>query len=214
MSVIVPVYNVDRYLGRCIKSIMQQSYRNLEIILVDDGSTDNSGTICDTFKETDDRIIVIHKENGGLSDARNAGIKMFTGEYVTFIDSDDYVSPDMISLMLTVLKQSSCQIVQCEFVRGKDDTYKFTGNGKYKVYNKRNAFENRDVHVCVWGKLYEKSLIKGRYFPIGKINEDEYYTYKCVYESNRTAIMPDALYYYFQRSNSIMHKKNGYIRRI
>ena len=211
VSVIVPVYNVDRYLGRCIKSIMQQSYRNLEIILVDDGSTDNSGTICDTFKETDDRIIVIHKENGGLSDARNAGIKMFTGEYVTFIDSDDYVSPDMISLMLTVLKQSSCQIVQCEFVRGKDDTYKFTGNGKYKVYNKRNAFENRDVHVCVWGKLYEKSLIKGRYFPIGKINEDEYYTYKCVYESNRTAIMPDALYYYFQRSNSIMHKKKTYL---
>lgn len=211
MSVIVPVYNVDRYLGRCIKSIMQQSYRNLEIILVDDGSTDNSGTICDTFKETDDRIIVIHKENGGLSDARNAGIKMFTGEYVTFIDSDDYVSPDMISLMLTVLKQSSCQIVQCEFVRGKDDTYKFTGNGKYKVYNKRNAFENRDVHVCVCGKLYEKSLIKGRYFPIGKINEDEYYTYKCVYESNRTAIMPDALYYYFQRSNSIMHKKKTYL---
>lgn len=211
MSVIVPVYNVDRYLGRCIKSIMQQSYRNLEIILVDDGSTDNSGTICDTFKETDDRIIVIHKENGGLSDARNAGIKMFTGEYVTFIDSDDYVSPDMISLMLTVLKQSSCQIVQCEFVRGKDDTYKFTGNGKYKVYNKRNAFENRGVHVCVWGKLYEKSLIKGRYFPIGKINEDEYYTYKCVYESNRTAIMPDALYYYFQRSNSIMHKKKTYL---
>lgn len=211
VSVIVPVYNVDRYLGRCIKSIMQQSYRNLEIILVDDGSTDKSGTICDTFKETDDRIIVIHKENGGLSDARNAGIKMFTGEYVTFIDSDDYVSPDMISLMLTVLKQSSCQIVQCEFVRGKDDTYKFTGNGKYKVYNKRNAFENRDVHVCVWGKLYEKSLIKGRYFPIGKINEDEYYTYKCVYESNRTAIMPDALYYYFQRSNSIMHKKKTYL---
>jgi len=211
VSVIVPVYNVDRYLGRCIKSIMQQSYRNLEIILVDDGSTDNSGTICDTFKETDDRIIVIHKENGGLSDARNAGIKMFTGEYVTFIDSDDYVSPDMISLMLTVLKQSSCQIVQCEFVRGKDDTYKFTGNGKYKVYNKRNAFENRDVHVCVCGKLYEKSLIKGRYFPIGKINEDEYYTYKCVYESNRTAIMPDALYYYFQRSNSIMHKKKTYL---
>lgn len=211
MSVIVPVYNVDRYLGRCIKSIMQQSYRNLEIILVDDGSTDNSGTICDTFKETDDRIIVIHKENGGLSDARNAGIKMFTGEYVTFIDSDDYVSPDMISLMLTVLKQSSCQIVQCEFVRGKDDTYKFTGNGKYKVYNKSNAFENRDVHVCVCGKLYEKSLIKGRYFPIGKINEDEYYTYKCVYESNRTAIMPDALYYYFQRSNSIMHKKKTYL---
>ena len=105
VSVIVPVYNVDRYLGRCIKSIMQQSYRNLEIILVDDGSTDNSGTICDTFKETDDRIIVIHKENGGLSDARNAGIKVFTGEYVTFIDSDDYVSSDMISSMLTVLKQ-------------------------------------------------------------------------------------------------------------
>ena len=208
---IVPVYNVDRYLGRCIKSIMQQSYRNLEIILVDDGSTDNSGTICDTFKETDDRIIVIHKENGGLSDARNAGIKMFTGEYVTFIDSDDYVSPDMISLMLTVLKQSSCQIVQCEFVRGKDDTYKFTGNGKYKVYNKRNAFENRDVHVCAPGKLYVSSVIKDRYFPKGRINEDEYYTYKCVYESDGIAVMSDGLYYYFQQPDSIMHKKKAYL---
>ena len=99
VSIIVPVYNVDKYLERCVNSIIQQSYRNLEIILVDDGSTDNSGTICDTYKEKDDRIIVIHKENGGLSDARNAGIKIFTGEYVTFIDSDDYVSLDMICLL-------------------------------------------------------------------------------------------------------------------
>jgi len=136
---------------------------------------------------------------------------MFTGEYVTFIDSDDYVSPDMISLMLTVLKQSSCQIVQCEFVRGKDDTYKFTGNGKYKVYNKRNAFENRDVHVCAPGKLYVSSVIKDRYFPKGRINEDEYYTYKCVYESDGIAVMSDGLYYYFQQPDSIMHKKKAYL---
>ena len=114
VSIIVPVYNVDKYLERCVNSIIQQSYRNLEIILVDDGSTDNSGTICDTYKEKDDRIIVIHKENGGLSDARNAGIKIFTGEYVTFIDSDDYVSLDMISYMMLVLEKTACKVVQCE----------------------------------------------------------------------------------------------------
>ena len=211
VSIIVPVYNVDKYLERCVNSIIQQSYRNLEIILVDDGSTDNSGTICDTYKEKDDRIIVIHKENGGLSDARNAGIKIFTGEYVTFIDSDDYVSLDMISYMMLVLEKTACKVVQCEYAKGYDENYKFHYSGKYIVYDNSVVCENRDVHVCVWGKLYEKSLIKGRYFPIGKINEDEYYTYKCVYESNRTAIMPDALYYYFQRSNSIMHKKKTYL---
>ena len=114
-------------------------------------------------------------------------------------------------LFRSVLKQSSCQIVQCEFVRGKDDAYKFTGNGKYKVYNKRNAFENRDVHVCAPGKLYESSVIKDRYFPKGRINEDEYYTYKCVYESDGIAVMSDGLYYYFQQPDSIMHKKKAYL---
>ena len=114
VSVIVPVYNVEKYLERCINSIIQQSYNNLEIILIDDGSTDASGKICDEYKEKDDRIIVIHKENGGLSDARNAGIKIFTGEYVTFIDSDDYVSKNMVSNMLDILEKSSCRIVQVE----------------------------------------------------------------------------------------------------
>lgn len=117
VSVIVPVYNVEKYLERCINSIIQQSYNNLEIILIDDGSTDASGKICDEYKEKDDRIIVIHKENGGLSDARNAGIKIFTGEYVTFIDSDDYVSKNMVSNMLDILEKSSCRIVQVESIK-------------------------------------------------------------------------------------------------
>lgn len=212
VSVIVPIYNVEKYLERCIKSIIQQSYENLEIILVDDGSTDSSGKICDEYKEKDNRIIVIHKKNGGLSDARNSGIKIMTGEYVTFIDSDDYVSTDMIKNMLGILEKSSCRVVQGEFMRGCDNYYDFNSTGKYSIYGKKDAFENRDVHVCVCGKMYESSLIKDRYFPIGKINEDEFYTYKCVYEADGIAVTKDKMYYYYQQPDSIMHKKNPYLR--
>lgn len=212
VSIIVPVYNVEKYLERCINSIIQQSYNDLEIILIDDGSTDASGKICDEYKEKDDRIIVIHKENGGLSDARNAGIKIFTGEYVTFIDSDDYVSKNMVSNMLDILEKSSCRIVQVEFIKGYAYDYTFMETGEYRVYSKREAFENRDVHVCVCGKMYESSIARERYFPVGKINEDEYYTYKCVYEAEKIAVMKDKMYYYFQQPNSIMHKKSSYLR--
>ena len=125
ISIIIPVYKVEKYLDKCIKSIVSQTYSNLEIILVDDGSTDNSGMICDKYKEKDKRIIVIHKKNGGLSDARNAGIKIFTGECVTFIDSDDYVSSNMIMSMLDVLEKTSSKLVQCEFIKGQDQFYKF-----------------------------------------------------------------------------------------
>lgn len=211
VSVIVPVYNVEKYLERCIESIIHQSYRNLEIILVDDGSTDNSGMICDKYKEKDKRIIVIHKKNGGLSDARNAGIKIFTGECVTFIDSDDYVSSNMIMSMLDVLEKTSSKLVQCEFIKGQDQFYKFKKVGKYTVYNRKNAFEDRKVHVCVCGKLYERSLIREKYFPTGKINEDEFYTYKCIYEAEKIAVMRDKMYYYFQQPDSIMHKRRPYL---
>lgn len=207
VSIIVPVYNVDKYLERCLESVINQSYKKLEIILVDDGSTDDSGTICDEYKKKDSRILVVHKENGGLSDARNAGINLATGEYLTFIDSDDYVSTDMIKCMVDLAEKLSCKVIQCKFVSGSDANFQFTYSGKYSIYNANYAFETRDVKVTAWGKLYDIDLIRGRFFPIGKINEDEFYTYQCIYEGGNIAVMDDALYYYYQRPESIMHKK-------
>lgn len=122
VSIIVPVYNVEQWLDECIESIINQTYKNLEIILVDDGSKDNSGVICDKWKLKDDRIIVIHKKNGGLSSSRNAGLDIFTGEYVTFCDSDDYIEKETIESMLNTLKEKKVDIVWCamnKIINGK-----------------------------------------------------------------------------------------------
>lgn len=209
VSVIVPVYNVENYLCRCLDSIISQTYHNLQIILVDDGSPDRCGQICDEYQKKDSRITVIHKQNGGLSDARNIGVVNADGEYFTFIDSDDYVSPKMIETLYKVAKREKCKLVQCEFKSGKDENYQFADHGEYVKLDARKAFETRETKVCVWGKLYHESLIRNAGFKVGKINEDEFYTYKKIYESKEIILYQEPLYYYFQRLGSIMHERTG-----
>lgn len=176
ISVIVPVYNVELYLDECIKSIIKQTYRNLEIILVDDGSTDKSGEICDQYAISDKRILVIHKANGGLSDARNTGIDAATGEYITFIDSDDYYSDlKTLEYCINKLKHDNAigfvefPVNHPEREYKKTDTILTNNEDIYRAWIKHRIITN-----YVWDKLFRRDLIKNIRFPKGRIFEDRY----------------------------------------
>lgn len=212
ISVVIPVYNVEKYVEECIISVINQTYTNIEIILVDDGSKDSSGKICDLYSKKDSRIKVIHKENGGLSDARNAGIDEARGKYITFIDSDDYVDEKYIEVLYESLTSSNAQMSQCGIK-------KFYENGTTEdIYyssdcvksSKEFLLDTYNAHwdnVVVWNKMYLLDSFKNIKFPKGKIHEDEYTTYKIVYDLNRISITSQILYHYRQTLNSITGKK-------
>lgn len=212
VSVIVPIYNVEKYLKRCVESILKQEYKNIEIILVDDGSPDNCGNICDEYEKSDGRIKVIHKQNGGLSDARNTGIKFSNGDYYTFVDSDDYIAPYMIKDMVALAESQNIKLVQCEFARGMMENYVFSSKNDFVIIDAKMAFETRETKICVCGKLFHKNLIDETDFEVGKINEDEFFTYKKIYESKKIILLREKGYYYYQQSESIMHKKQKKLR--
>lgn len=210
ISIIVPVYNVEKYIRRCINSILDQTFKSFELILVDDGSHDDSGLICDEYKRRDNRIQVIHKENGGLSDARNSGIEAIRGRYVTFIDSDDWVSKNYLSVLYELLNEKSAEISICNFLRTSNEFLSYT-NSKISVYeySSNEALTNiftdfGEQMVVSWGKLYKAELFKEIRFPLGKIHEDEFITYKILYKANRIIFTTEQLLYYWQRPDSIM----------
>ncbi len=218
ISVVVPVYNVERYLDRCIESIVGQTYKNLEIILVDDGSPDNCGTVCDEWAEKDARIKVFHKENGGLSDARNYGVSYSNGDYITFIDSDDYILPNYIEYLFTNLTNTQSDISCCDFevVYSKNPELSFdqtVNKNETKLLTGREAcFNLHDYSVNVYYviapcKLYKKNLVKNHPFPKGMLHEDEATTYKIFFESEKICVGTKKLYAYFQNSSGIMHNK-------
>ncbi len=211
----MPIYNVENYLRKCIDSIINQTYNNLEIILVDDGSPDNCGKICDEYAEVDSRIKVIHKENGGLSDARNVGIDVATGKYIAFIDSDDYIDKCFIEYLCTLCKKNDAYIAECDFVKFYDDKIEIINDEKEEfIFNNKemiNRIYNEESYiktVIVWNKLYKTSLFKDIRFPKGKIHEDEFTTYKLYWNSNnRIAVTNKKLYYYRYNQESIMGSK-------
>ena len=218
ISIIVPVYNVEEYLSRCIDSILNQTFTAFELILVDDGSTDNSGLICDEYKKIDSRIKVIHKENGGLSSARNSGLNIASGEYVAFVDSDDLIDRNMIELMINCANNNDADIVSCSYIEFKNEMKLFginnNNNNKYKErsFSNLEALENylleyndinRKIDTVVWNKIYRKKLFKDVCFPVGKIYEDGYVTYKLLYKANKVIYLDVPLYFYFKRENSI-----------
>lgn len=208
ISVIVPVYNVEKYLQDCVESIINQTYKNLEIILVDDGATDTSGKLCDEFAIKDNRIKVIHKTNGGLSDARNAGLDVARGEYISFIDSDDWIAPDMYEKMMAAI--SEYEVDLC--CAGRYDVYdgtKFEGlcpreNGKITSsdFLKRMLIAE-ECDVSVWDKLFKKELFDGIRFPFGEINEDAAVIHLVVDRARFVGIITDRVYNYRHRAGSI-----------
>lgn len=205
VSVIVPVYNVEKYLTRCIDSIIGQTYRNLEIVLVDDGSPDNSPAICDEYAQKDSRITVIHKENGGAASARNAGLEIIKGEYVFFLDGDDFIHYQCIDKLNEIAAANQCDIVQCDFEKGTADVFSSVEK-KYSLafYNCEQALSGFRYKTIVWGKLLKRKMLEEVRFPEGKIYEDEAVYYRFTYCAARIAITDEKLYYYFQSANSVM----------
>ncbi|MDD5457683.1 MAG: glycosyltransferase [Candidatus Margulisbacteria bacterium] len=212
ISVIVPVYNVEKYLARCIESIRVQTYSNTEIILVDDGSSDKCPEICDGYAMADERIKVIHKMNGGTSSARNAGLDIMNGEFVSFVDSDDFLHPDCLEILYEMCINGQCEIAQCAYVKGMSDNFNgILVKGKNDVYNKVDALISRRVRAGVCGRLYKSGLFNNERFPCGKTYEDEAMTYRIVYKASRIAITGKKLYYYFQTPVSIMRNTKHFI---
>jgi len=212
VSVIVPVYKVEQYLDRCIQSILCQTYRNLEVILVDDGSPDKCGYICDSYKEKDKRIKVIHKQNGGLSSARNAGIIMAKGDYLSFIDSDDWITIDMFEYMVTLIKQYQADIVSISYLLTEDVNQKIPSRMRIKVMNKEKALEyfmetgmqHRVSDYPAWGKLFKRYLFKEIRFPVGTLYEDYPTNVQLIMKCNTYVKSSKICYLYFQGGQSIV----------
>ena len=213
ISVIVPVYRVEEYLERCVKSILSQTYKNLEVILVDDGSPDQCPAICDACAEKDARVKVIHQENKCLSGARNAGIDAASGEYLAFVDSDDYVSPHFIEELYQLLQDTGCAIGQCRFSYVKGDGLVEEGDSAFCIYRGESLMEQlygpeekATCFVVAWNKLYRAELFKetGIRYPEGRIHEDEATTYRLFHEAKKLAFLDRALYgYYTENGGSI-----------
>ena len=225
ISIIVPIYNVEKYLKYCLESILIQSYKNLEIILVNDGSTDNCGKICDEYQLKDSRIKVIHKTNAGLADARNTGLKIATGNYISFLDSDDYIYPTFYEELYKLLQKNDADIAECDFMRINVENI-----DKCKeiidIENEKNTiFEVSTTNieslkllygprlkpylkkVVVWNKLYKKSILDNIEFPVGKLHEDEYTTFKILYKAKKVVSTNRILHGYMQTTNSIMRQE-------
>ncbi len=215
ISVIIPVYNVEEYLTACVESVINSDYKNLQIILVDDGSPDNCPQMCDEFAKKDKRVMVVHKENGGLSSARNAGLDVAEGKYVTFVDSDDVITSDMISYMHTIAVKENCDIVQmglCVVHEGKE--YQVNTSPEYSVITPKQAIHNiyKGCYVNATVKLYERRLFDdGMRFP-NVLHEDAYITPRLFYKSRSVAVSEKHGYMYIQRQGSIMHRSTDLAR--
>ena len=209
ISIIVPIYNVEEYLPECIDSIIHQSYKNLEIILVDDGATDSCGSICDCYACEDNRIVVIHKVNGGLSDARNVGLDQAHGEYIAFVDSDDFIEEDMIKKLYDACRNQNADIAVC----GRKQVW---DNGSYNLmfcvesvieYSPEKAIEqiliNGTMDSAAWDKLYKSKLFNGMRYPVGVLHEDVNYTSRLIYQANKVIKIPYVGYNYRMRMGSI-----------
>lgn len=205
VSIVVPVYNTEKYLERCINSIIVQTYTNLEIIIVDDGSTDGSSKLCDGLAQEDSRIRVIHKCNGGQSTARNTGVEIACGKYISFIDSDDYVHRDYISTLVKVKERVRAQIVQCG-IRKVDSQSAITdgdmAEGKRILLSGKNAVLNREYKVSACAKIYDLHLFRSIEFPEGQYFEDEATYYKLAILCRNICIISEELYLYFQSPTS------------
>ncbi|MBQ1373191.1 glycosyltransferase family 2 protein [Candidatus Saccharibacteria bacterium] len=202
ISVIIPVYNVEKYVGKCLDSVVRQKYENLDIVIIDDGATDGSGAICDEFAKKDKRVRVFHKENGGLSDARDFGIKKAKGEIIAFVDSDDFISEDYVSAMYDEMVKKNADVVVCGYNMMKPKREAISG----EEATVKLLTEQENVDMVAWNKLYKKSLFidNNIWFPKAKKYEDTLTTYKILSKAEKVAYLDEALYCYTERGDSIM----------
>lgn len=215
VSIIIPVYNVEKFLVRCMESVFKQTYSNIEIILVDDGATDNSGKMCDEFLVDHENIKVIHKENGGLSSARNMGIEIATGDALFFLDSDDYLSKNCIECCVNMLEKSGADIAIMQMLYIAENTneeIKSNIPAKEQIFTSKQAIEASlyqiEFSCCTPAKLYKKNAIGSVRFPVGKVSEDLATCHLFLNNAEKIIYTEEVGYYYRQRDNSIMHKFN------
>lgn len=212
VSVILPIYNVELYLKKCIEAVIRQSYKNLEIILVDDGSTDRSPYICDEYAKMDSRIKVIHKENGGLSDARNVGIQASSGVYIAFVDSDDLIARSFIEELYECCKKSNSMIAVCAYTKflDEEEISVFNNHNNVQIISGRELIKQiylgqaGKFGFVAWNKLYRRDLFDSIQYPFGRIYEDTFTTYKLFLNANQIALLNKSLYFYRMRPESIM----------
>lgn len=210
ISIIVPVYNVELQIRKCIKSLINQTYKNIEIILIDDESPDNCGKICDAFAKEDDRIKVIHKKNGGVCAARNSGLEVATGDYIGFIDPDDWATSDMFEYLLDNLKKYDADISCCRYFRVIPNKKIYSNtDGELYIYNKEQAIEelvnNFTIRSVFWNKLFKKELFENLKFPVGMIYEGTYLVHKIFELANKIVYLPDPKYYYYKYEKSYVN---------
>lgn len=207
VSIVVPIYNVEKYIKKCVSSIIKQTYKNIEIILVNDGSTDSCYEICNEYLKVDKRIKVIHKKNGGLSDARNVGIINSKGKYITFIDSDDYVDNNYIDLLYTSIIKNDADISIVSHRVFYDTKQIDKSTGEEFCANSKEILEkilyDDGIDLSSWGKLYKIELFKNIKFPVGRLYEDSATTYKLVDLSKKISVCSKPVYNYVIRNNSI-----------
>lgn len=208
VSVIIPIYKVEQYLPQCVESVLKQTYENLQIILIDDGSPNDCGKICDNYAMTDCRIQVIHKENGGLSDARNVGAKIADGEFIYYLDSDDYIDSDTIRLLVEKQHETNVDIVMANYyytysTREEIANLSFQEETLLNNYEAMKALVRGEIETFAWGKLIKTSIAKRYDFPKGKQFEDHYWTHFVFGDIDKLLIIPQALVHYRQREGSI-----------
>lgn len=214
ISVVVPVYKVESYLDQCISSIVNQTYRNIEIILVDDGSPDQCPYICDEWRKKDNRITVIHQKNSGGGQARNRALDIANGEFIVFVDSDDYIAPTMFEFLYSQFNKD-VDIVECNYCEVQDENAVFSSEHdafKSQIFTAEEAMlENIKDHIfrqLIWNKMYRKSVIKNVRFPIGKKIDDEFWTYQVLGNARKLIYTNKILYAYRQQKDSVMHLLN------
>lgn len=213
VSIIVPVFQVEKYLDKCISSILAQTHHNLEVILVDDGSTDNCPAICNQFQKMDNRIKVIHKENGGLSQTRNVGLKLAKGDFIGFVDSDDWIEPNMYAILISVLIETGADIAVCNYMDEPEDpsfVKRKSISPEVKLYSSEEALKkviDNDGYIksFVWNKLYRKTVLSNIFFSEGKIHEDTLWTTKIIGNAKLLVYIDYPLYHYLYRSESLSH---------
>lgn len=208
ISVIVPVYNAEPYLDKCVSSIVAQTYQNLEIILVDDGSPDSCPAMCDAWAEKDDRVRTIHQKNQGGGAARNAGLDVATGDLIAFVDSDDYLAPNMYAHLHRLLEHGA-DIAECSYIEVTDDNAKFAQKDEVHSYTTREAMAE---HICdhffrqlIWNKVYRRETVGNIRFPIGRTIDDEFFTYQVLGKAHTLIHSSMECYAYRQQPESVMH---------
>ena len=217
ISVIIPIYNVEKYMDDCLKSVTEQTYKNIEIILINDGSRDNSIDKCYKWMKKDVRIKVYNKENGGASSARNYGLDRAMGEYIVFVDSDDYINDHMLEKLYEALKENKCQISMCNSVRvfDSDVIIKDELRSETEIWNEEKYWEKyylcpEDKYIVLWNKLYPKKIFEELRLPEGRLFEDEMVMHKIIGKCSKIAYIDEKLYYYLQRQGSSMNQSYTY----